>query len=1259
MKTRIKAYITFFFVLLATVAKGQFVDIQWLPNDTVAPCFEKSYSLGADYMRWECSFSMEYVETMPATDEELERYNVDIESLDSDFDISTFLGVSRRKGSYDVSVYPFAIRNDKVVKLLSFKPVFSKSPKTLAERRSVLKTAESRYADSSLLAFGRWVKIQVKDEGVYELTKSKLLSLGFINPEKVRLYGYNLPVLKEVSIEHLPDDMKEIPLWRKSDGSVLFYSCGLTRWNRKNGSRIEFEHFNNPYSNYVSYFLSEEGKGEPLAFDVVDEKTASSVKTTTFPEHSLIETDAFSFINSGRTFYDNYDFADGNKRTFTLDLPGRASGDVTLNVRFAAAGKSASSLSVSIDDKTLGTMSFGSLPEYIYAIENNRTYRLTDINVDKLPVTLTHTRQNGVSGHLDYICASYERRLDLTGLNYLSFIPLYDINSTFVIDGATESTKVWRVTTPDVMCELRGGYSDGVYEASARSMGVVVNNERYVALNVNASFPTPEIVGVIENQNLHATGHYDLVIIVPSSGKLVGQAQRLADAHTAKEGMRCLVVTADKIYNEFSSGMPDATAYRRFMKMLYDRATGDSDVPKNLLLFGDGVWDNRMRTATMKDKKADDYLLCYESDNSVSHTNSFVLEEYFTLLDDGEGISPLKEKLDIGVGRIPVVTAVEAEEVVDKLVGYINNEEVGAWKNTICVLGDDGDANLHMDDAEEVLTSTQANYPEYHYRRIYWDAYTLENTSTGASFPGAYADINKQMEDGALIMNYTGHGAAYSLSHEKVLRRTDFEKWNSPRLPLWITAACDISPFDMNEANIGESALLNPKGAAMGVITTTRTVYSSQNRKINKSFMTNVLGKHENGRRITVGEALQLAKNDVVASIRTARDSLNKCHFVLLGDPAISLSLPTYKANVDAFGTSSGADSETPLISAGNVITVKGHIVDEDGNVATDFTGTVSPVVYDNIEHVICKNGADADIPSPMDYYERLKVLYAGQDSVRNGRFEFRFPVPLDINYSNESGLLKLYAVNTDHSIEANGDYDKFLVGGTMNGLMTDSVGPQISFYLNKESFVSGDKVNESPLLFATITDSDGINTTGSGVGHDLIAVVDNEETMTYNLNSYFVPKAGDYTQGTVAYKLPTLPVGKHTIMLQAWDILNNPTTKTLEFEVVEGLAPTVFSLTCNSPVRSTATFSLTVDRAYSEIKAKVVVYDMLGREVVVLDGSDDSRTNIYTYSWNLDMTDRHLQPGIYIAKAYITDENGGRTSKAVKFVVLGTSSAE
>ena len=280
MKTRIKAYITFFFVLLATVAKGQFVDIQWLPNDTVAPCFEKSYSLGADYMRWECSFSMEYVETMPATDEELERYNVDIESLDSDFDISTFLGVSRRKGSYDVSVYPFAIRNDKVVKLLSFKPVFSKSPKTLAERRSVSKTAESRYADSSLLAFGRWVKIQVKNEGVYELTKSKLLSLGFTNPEKVRLYGYNLPVLKEVSIEHLPDDMQEIPLWRKSDGSVLFYSCGLTRWNRKNGSRIEFEHFNNPYSNYVSYFLSEEGKGEPLAFDVVDEKTASSVKTT-------------------------------------------------------------------------------------------------------------------------------------------------------------------------------------------------------------------------------------------------------------------------------------------------------------------------------------------------------------------------------------------------------------------------------------------------------------------------------------------------------------------------------------------------------------------------------------------------------------------------------------------------------------------------------------------------------------------------------------------------------------------------------------------------------------------------------------------------------------------------------------------------------------------------------------------------------------------------------------------------------------------
>lgn len=1245
-------------VLAPVAANAQFVNIDWMPNDTVLPYYAESFDVGKDYKCNAYDFAMEYIETVPATKAELQRYGVSADEVSDKFKVETFMGVSRGKGRFDVSVCPLAKKDGRIVKLISFKPVVKAVPN--AEVRTRAAEGAERYAEQSLLATGKWVKIRVQSEGVYELTKSALSSMGFSNPDKVRLYGYNVPVLREGNIELIPDDMQEIPLWRKQNGGLLFYSCGTVRWTRKNYTSLDFSHFNNPYSTHVCYFVTDSPEGEPAKFVQQDETPAVPSEVTTFAEHKVMEADEFSFINSGRTFFEAYDYANGNKKTYNLSLPGLATGDVSLTVQFAAAGPASSSLTVSAGTKDLGTMTFSALTDYIYARVNSRSYKVQGVNGGNLPVTLTHTRTQGVSGHLDYIRASYERNLDMSGLSALPFTPLNNTANVYVIAGASESTRVWRVTSPETTCELKGDLSEGIYKVGAKLSAGRVNQHRYVAVDVNSSYPAPEVVGQISNQDLHSTAPADLVIIVPANGKLTAQAQRLADAHTAREGMRCFVVSADKIYNEFSSGTPDATAYRRFMKMLYDRAENEEDAPKNLLLFGDCIWDNRAVTSKMKGRSPEDYLLCYESDNSVSHTDSYVLEEYFTLLDDGEGVRPLKEKTDIGVGRIPVTNATDAKTVVDKLIRYINNEEVGAWKNTICILGDDGDKNQHMDDAEDVLQSTEALFPEYRYRRIYWDAYTIENTSTGANFPGAYSDINKQMDDGALIMNYTGHGAAYSLSHEKTIRRTDFERWNSPRLPLWITAACDISPFDMSEENIGETALLNAKGAAMGMITTSRTVYSSQNRKINKYFMKHVLGRNSNGKRVTIGEALHLAKNDVVAGTVSSRDSLNKCHFVLLGDPAITLATPTYTAKVDEFnGKSAGEDADV-TISAGNVVKVKGYIVDEEGNVATNFNGIVSPTVFDNIEKVICKNGAGEDVEEPMSYYERLKTIYAGSDSVRNGYFEFSFPVPLDINYSDESGLLKLYAVNSEQTLEANGDYDDFLVGGTNPSLNTDSLGPEISLYLNYDSFENGNRTNDTPVLVAEIFDMDGINTTGSGVGHDVMAIIDNDESMSYSLNSYFVQQPGDYTRGTVVFRIPTLPEGRHTLLLRAWDVMNNPSSKTIEFEVVKGLAPSMFELSCQGPVRSSATFKVVTDRPHSQMDLRLVVYDMAGREVAHLDNqSGDSKTNLYTFTWDLSSGGKRILPGVYICRAILTDDSGASSSKALKFVVLGTGKSE
>lgn len=1128
-------------------------------------------------------------------------------------------------------------------------------------------SAASRYADHSLLCTGRWVKIGVTEGGIYQITRSKLKSMGFTDPDKVSLYGYNLPLLPEALIENIPDDMTEIPLVRRADGSLLFYACGPVKWQFQSRNSNDFVRINNPYSSTIYYFLTENTDGTPAPLTRQNfTSSATDAVTTTFYEHTIVEKDEASLINSGRTFYEGYNYLSGNKRTYTLPMPGIASARVSLSVQFVASGSSSSTLSVTAEDTTFANITLRAMADYEYGVQGSRTVTWQNRTLNQKPsITLTHNRGTSTQGHLDYIMATYTRNLDMQGLTALPFHLGRTATSLIHITGANENTCLMRVTSPATTCEVDAQIAaDGTLTASVPTTTTI---DEYVAFNLNATYPEPTIVGAIENQDLHALADIDLIIIVPTNDRLTAQAQRLADAHTAKEGMRCVVVRADQIYNEFSSGTPDATAYRRFAKMLYDRASTPADRPKNICLFGDGVWDNRCITTNMRKSNPDNYLLCYESDNSLSMTRSFVLEEYYTLLADGKGISPLKEKPDCGVGRITVTTVSQARGVVDKLIHYINNEYAGAWKNVICMMADDGNANIHMKDADSVSVRMGELYPDYNIRKIYWDSYGREESGAGHSYTGAYRDIVKQVDDGALVMNYTGHGSAYILSHEQVLRRSDFETWNSPRLPLWFHAACDVTPFDMDEESIGETALLNPDGGAMGSITTTRTVYSSQNRILNVNFMTHAFEVGTDGRKYTIGEALSMAKADIIATRMSERDSLNKCHFVLIGDPAISLTIPTYSVQIDEFNQHDVTEQTIDTIGAGAIVSVSGRIVDEDGNTATAFNGTLSPTIYDNIERVLCNNNANEDV-TPYIFYARTKTLYAGTDSVTDGQFAFTFPVPLDINYSSQTGLISFYAINDDKTLEANGRFENFALGGTAPDISSDTNGPQLTISINGLVFSNQDStsdadaampvlsapVHETPFFYATITDPDGINVMGSGVGHDIVLIIDNDPTMTYNLNSYLQYESGSWQSGTIAYPIPTLETGRHTLLFRAWDMLNNPSTLEVAFDVVDGLQPNILSLKINGPVRDELTVVVENDRPNSALYLQVDIFDMTGRKLWHGSESGISASNYYTYSVNLNETSGHLPPGIYICRATICSANGGaEASEQKKFLVV------
>jgi len=1118
----------------------------------------------------------------------------------------------------------------------------------------------SRYTASSVLSTGKWVKIRVSEAGIYQLTTTRLRTMGFTNPDKVKLYGLNLEILPETDIEDIADDLQELPLLRTSN-KLLFYGRGTTEWTLSfsSSSSCLYTHRNNPYSQYTYYFLTEAENTDSLPAELPTYSYtvgSSATEQTTFPEHSLIEEDAYSFLSSGRTFYESYDYQNGATRNYSLALPGLMSGTTTrLAVQFCAAGNSSSSLNVSVNGSQGATLSFAALGSYEYGNQSSRVFVPDSVSTSNT-ITLTHSRTSGISGHLDYICASYMRQLNLSGLNQLLFRPYSSGQYIFQISGASAESVVLHVNENSAWEQVAGSFDANTSTLSVpfETESSADNNDEFIILNPSATFPEPTFVQNIENQNLHALDSLDLVIVVPASGKLLDQAQRLANLHTEVDSMRCAVVRADQVYNEFSSGTPDATALRRFMKMLWDKAPSATQQPRNLLLFGDGVWDNRMVTSSLRGKNPDDYLLCYESDNSLSHTNSYVLEEYYALLDDEGSSAVLTEYPRIGVGRIPVTTAAEARDVVNKLETYIRNEQTGGWKNIICMLADDGNDNIHMKDAEAVINNTSTHFPNYHIKRIYWDTYERTKGSTGNGYPAAEADIAKQMQDGALIMNYTGHGAAYMMSHEKVLELADFAEWNSPKLPLWVTAACDVAPFDMEEENIGETALLNPNGAAMGIVTTARTVYSNPNRTLNMKFMQYVLGSDALGRRITLGEALSLAKDDCI-QLNSA--SINKAHFVLLGDPAIHLQTPTYKIAVDKVNGKDATSDSLETVAAGSVVTVTGHILDENGNLATNYHGRIEPAIYDSEELVTCLNNPLNESngntsTTPYQFYDRVRTLYQCIDTVESGQFQFRFPIPLDNNYSSQTGLISLYATNAEHTTEAQGRFARFLISGTNDTISTDTAGPIITFYLNTPNFQPGDVVNETPQLFATFTDSNGINMTGSGIGHDLSLIIDNKEATTYSLNSYYTPTLGDYRSGTVTFSIPELEEGEHSLVLRAFDILNNASHVSAPFYVNVGLRPTIYSLQVDCTSDEQTIFIIQNDRPNATLNVQIQVFDITGRRVWKHQETSAS-SNTYRLTWNHATTDSYLPSGVYIVQAAISTSNGPQATESCKFVII------
>ena len=1183
---------------LRTAAAQEFINIppEEIRIDSVLPQYTCTFPLGDGYADSLYEVSIAYPEFADMDAAEVERFrSLHNRPLPELPQIQSWVGVERKRASLDVAFIPLVCRDGRYQKLISFK-----LRKTATARAAELHGDDSRHPlRDRRAAADRYADHSVLRSGRWVKLRISQTGVHQLTDELVRRAGFSDPSKVHVygyGGAKQPEVLTATYLQQTDDlKEIATCTVGGRRlfWAQGPVSWDIRTSTGRNRNPYSSYGYYFITESDDEPLRADSAAFVGSFYPNNDDYHTLYEVDNYAWFTGGQNLYDSQLYTAGSSHSYSLQVPaGNSSGRLYITLTADAY----TTATVSINDSVVGTMSISKPAEFNTASKSSSTYsvRLREQN------TVTVRELSGGNMRLDYISLTF--------------------------------------TTPRPAPDLLG-----------------------------ATFAVPEIVGLLTNQDLHADQSLDMVIITPASGALNTQAQRLARHHQDKDSLRVKVIPADELFNEFSSGTPDANAYRRYLKMLYDRAEQETDMPRYLLLFGDCAWDNRMLSPAWANHNPDDYLLCYESDNSFSDTQCYVMEDYFALLDDGEGGRHTSaDKPDVGVGRFPVRTAEQAQVMVDKTIGYANNDYAGDWQNTLCFMADDGNRNLHMEDSKAIWSLIERQHPGYNFNRIVWDAYNRTASSTGFSYPDVERLVKKQMKQGALMMNYTGHGSTYCLSHEQVVRLADFQEQTSLRLPLWITASCDIMPFDGQVANIGEEAVRNSKGGAIAFFGTTRTVYATYNKRINRFFTEHVLAS-TNGVPNTMGDAVRLAKNSLVDyvdpdaptnSSKSAswRDlSTNKLHFALLGDPALRLACPTLTTVIDSIDGQAAGSADIQL-SAGAEAVIKGH-VERGGRRLDDFTGQVAVSVRDAEETIVCKvnnKGVDDKPDTAFTYVDR-KTLFNGNDSVSAGTFTLRFIVPLDNRYSYDAGLLTTYAVNSEKTLTAHGSSTDFSIGGTAD-IDDTGVGPSIYCYLNTASFTNGGKVNQTPYFHAELADDDGLNISGSSIGHNLELIIDGDINKTYDLNNYFTFDFGTYKRGTLGYSIPQLSEGQHKLLFRAWDVLNNSSTAELAFEVEKGLTPHIYSLEClRNPASSSTTFAFTHDRTGSELSVTFEVFDMLGRLLWTQTEKSIPDTETFTIDYNLQAAGgQRLQTGVYLYRARVSNEGGEETLKAKKLIVVG-----
>lgn len=1073
----------------------------------------------------------------------------------------------------------------------------------------------------SVLNDGSLYKIAVDQNGVHKLSYSFLKEelgisdLDNIDPRTIKLFGNGggqLPY--PVDIDR-PDDLIEnhIQIIGEADGSfdpsdyLLFYGEGASKWSYDSDDD-RFSRRMNVFDARNYYFIKI-SNGEGLR---VPERPSSAatpeVVVTAFDEVQRLEEEERNImheisnvIGSGEDWYGDffriareYDYPDFfNFQNLIPTEPATLEAVMALRTGRVQSRYTVDVNGTSVQSELGSSINFGQ-PLTTRAVDIVNLRDQIFLDSERPSVTVSYPRPAGSDdseAYLDYVQLRARRQLRFTG-NQMAFQDAGSRDRTTVQYRLENfaSGLLWNIDDP-----LRPVAQMGDRAGAAYTFTTVKEAppqlERFIAFNPDASLLTATAIGPIENQNVHGIQRADMVIVYHPD--FVASAEQLAEHRRSFSNLIVETVNIDHIYNEFSSGSVDVTAIRDFAKVLHER---DPQF-RYLLLIGDASFDSRDIYGL-----GTNFLPTFEFGNSelLSEVGAYPSDDYIGIFQpDGLG-RLLRPDVSIAVGRLPVKTAAEAAGVVGKIIRYDNNPvALGDWRTRLVFIGDDEDNGLHSRDANRVAERAESLFSDLNQDRLYFDIFPQQSTPAGDRYPEVEEAIDRSVFRGAFAFTYLGHGGPRGWAQERVLSIAQVRKWNNQNeLPLFITATCTFAGYDDAAfVSAGEEILLNPNGGAIALLSTTRPVFASSNFRLTRTTIDFMLERTADGQWPTLGDVMRQAKN----ASSSSNDIDNARKYALLGDPAQRLALPSQIVRTETINGLPIDSLRADTLRALEKVTITGSVTGLDGQVLSDFNGTVIPSIYD--KEVTVKT-LQQDPGSPLDTFRlRRSVLFRGRATVTNGRFEFSFVLPQDINYAFGPGKISYYAFDPVQQVDATGSYDGAIIGGTNEEGLADDQGPEVEVFMNTEDWVFGSNTDPNPTLLVKLRDDNGINVAGSSIGHDLEAFLDEDTQNALILNDFYEASEDNFREGQVRFPLFDIEPGRHTLRVRAWDVANNSGEGLTEFVVAEdGRVALERVLNYPNPFTDRTCFQFDHNLTGQDLDVLIQIYTISGRLVKTLE---------------------------------------------------------